>query len=275
MTDKKEINRQQIQLPDGMMADLVTYDIKGYGKAEYIENMEQESGDFRRRHSLLPKNYINVRGSDFKWNIYGDEELKEQKQAVNAFTLNFNGFQKEGKGLYIYSKTKGSGKTMLACCLANEIMERHDITVKFISTVDFIERTKDSFNNYEAKKELEQLTGAKLLIIDDIGAEIKKDWIDMVLFRIIDSRYTNNRVTIFTSNVDRESLKLGDRIKDRIHDMTVMVRLPEVPVRHQLAEIRNREFIERMTTEAAGNKTAPKAISTAKGAENNHLQYNA
>ena len=259
--NKKEISRKHIQLPDGMMADLVTYDIEGYGKAEYIENMEQESGDFRRRHFMLPKNYINVRGSDFSWSIYGDMELTEQKQTVNAFTLNFNGFQKEGKGLYIYSKTKGSGKTLLACCLANEIMERHDITVKFISIVDFIERTKDSFNDYAAKKELEQLINAKLLIIDDIGAEIKKDWIDMVLFRIIDSRYTNKCVTIFTSNVERESLKLNDRIKDRIYDMTIIIRLPEVPVRQKLADIRSREFIRNMNNvmEAAGKKKSPQS----------------
>lgn len=254
--NRKEIDRKRIQMPEGMFADLVTYDIEGYGTAEYIENMEQESGEFRRRHSMLPKNYINVRGTDFKWNLYENAELTEQKQTVNAFTLNFNTFRKEGKGLYIYSKTKGSGKTMLACCLANEIMERHDITVKFISTVEFIERTKDSFNDYSEKRELEQLINASLLIIDDIGAEIKKDWIDMILFRIIDSRYTNKRITIFTSNVERDSLKLNDRIKDRIYDMTVTIRLPEVPVRQKLADIHNREFISRMNNvmQAAGSE---------------------
>lgn len=261
--NKRELSRERIEMPDGMKADLVTYDIEGYGTSEYVENIEQSSGDFRRNHSMLPQNYMNVRGGDFSWHMYGDAELTEQKMIVNTFTLNFSGFQKEGKGLYIYSQTKGSGKTMLACCLANEIMERHDITVKFISIVDYIERTKDSYNDYTVKKELEQLIYASLLIIDDIGAEIKKDWIDMELFRIIDSRYTNKRVTIFTSNVERDKLKLNDRIKDRIYDMTVLINLPEVPVRQKLADTRSSEFIERMknTTKAAGKTRSPQSYS--------------
>ena len=246
-------------MADGMMADLVTYDIEGYGVAEFVENIEQSNGEFRRNHSLLPQNYLNARMHEFRWNMY-NENVEEQKLIVNTFLANFTGFQESGKGLYIYSQTKGSGKTMLSCCLANEVMERHDITVKFISVVDFIERTKDSFNDYTVKQELDRIIEASLLIIDDIGAETRKEWIDSILFRIIDSRYTNKRVTIFTSNVEREKLKLNDRIKDRIFDMTILLSLPEKPIRQQFAETKNKEFLQRMidTTRQPGKLRAPK-----------------
>ena len=48
-------------------------------------------------------------------------------------------FQREGRGLYFYSDTKGSGKTMIACAVANEILKTHDISVKFTSVTDYIE----------------------------------------------------------------------------------------------------------------------------------------
>lgn len=50
------------------------------------------------------------------------------------------------------------------------------------------------------KEDLEKIRTAELLILDDIGAETKKEWIDTELFRLIDYRYSNKRVTIFTSN---------------------------------------------------------------------------
>ena len=245
-----------------MMADLVTYDVEVYGVVEFVENIEQSNGDFRRNHSLLPQNYIDARMYKFRWNMYG-EDVEEQKLIVNTFLANFTGFQEEGKGLYIYSQTKGSGKTMLSCCLANEVMEHHDITVKFISVVDFIERTKDSFNDYAVKRELDQIIGARLLIIDDIGAETRKEWIDSILFKIIDSRYSNKRVTIFTSNIEREKLKLNDRIKDRILDMTILLSLPEKPIRQQFANTKNKEFLQRMinTTKAAGKLRSPQSYA--------------
>ena len=102
--NKKELFRERIQMADGMMADLVTYDVEGYGVVEFVENIEQSNGDFRRNHSLLPQNYIDARMYKFRWNMYG-EDVEEQKLIVNTFLANFTGFQEEGKGLYIYSQT--------------------------------------------------------------------------------------------------------------------------------------------------------------------------
>lgn len=58
---------------------------------------------------------------------------------TNAFVKRFDMFRKHGSGLYIYSDTKGSGKTMLACCIVNEVLKEFDIPVKFISMPEYIE----------------------------------------------------------------------------------------------------------------------------------------
>lgn len=240
-----EVSRERLELPDKKYCDLVSYEVEDYGAAEYVENMEVTNGEYRRARAMLPFSYIGMRASDFDWGVYG-EELPDQKQAVNAFILNFGAWQKEGKGLYIYSKTKGSGKTMLSCCLANELMERLDIVVKFISIPELLEMTKKSFKDFSEKAELDSIRKAELLVLDDIGTEMKKEWVDSVLFRLIDWRYTNKLVTIFTSNIEIDSLKLDERIIDRIYEMCVPLALPEKSIRRQKSDKKNSEFMNKV-----------------------------
>lgn len=182
-------------------------------------------------------------GKSIDWGKYGSENITPQKNIVNAFVINFAMFQREGRGLYFYSDTKGSGKTMIACAVANEILKAHDISVKFISVTDYIElvKAKDDVSRGNVKAILE----AGLLILDDVGAQVEnKDWITTALFRLIDRRYTNHSPTIFTSNVRMEDLKTDSRISDRIYSVSVPVIMPEVNVRRQIADKHTREFIK-------------------------------
>ena len=73
---------------------------------------------------------------------------------------------------------KGSGKTLLACCLANGLADREPISVKFISAPDFVELSKRSGNN----DDLESIYNAGVLVLDDIGSETMKDWINTFFF---------------------------------------------------------------------------------------------
>lgn len=239
---KKEVKRERIELGDGKMCDLVGYEVEGYGYVEFTENIGVSNGEFRRSRSMMPFSYLDAKCADFKWDIYG-VNTDMAKKVANSIIINFDKYQKEGKSLYIYSKTKGSGKTFLACCLANEIMNRHDICVKFISIPDLLEMTKRSFKDFTEKEDLNKIRTAELLILDDIGAETKKEWIDTELFRLIDFRYTSKRVTIFTSNIEIDHLKLNDRIIDRIFSMCVKLNLPEKSIRAMHADRENKEFI--------------------------------
>ena len=63
-----------------------------------------------------------------------------------------------------------------------------------------------------------------------------KDWINTIFYRIINVRYTERLVTIYTSNIATDALKMDERIIDRIESTTYLVELPEVPVRHMKQE---------------------------------------
>lgn len=241
--EKKELSRESVELSDGNMCDLVGYDVKDYGFSEFAENIEVSNGDFRRSRSMMPFHYLDADMAKFKWDVYGSD-IAMQRKIAESFIENFNEYQKAGKGMYIFSKTKGSGKTFLSCALANEVMERIDICVKFISVPELLEMTKKSYRDFTKEQGLDRIKGAELLILDDIGAETKKEWVDTELFRLIDSRYVSKKVTIFTSNVPIDMLKINERIVDRIFSMCIRLNLPEKSIRTMRADAENMEFMK-------------------------------
>ena len=204
--------------------------------------------DERRSRSGMPLEYVYCTGKSIDWSKYGSANITTQKNIVNAFVINFETFQREGRGLYFYSDTKGSGKTMIACAVANEVLRTHDISVKFISVADYIELVKAKDDN--SRERIKSILEAGLLILDDIGAQVEnKEWITTALFRLIDRRYTNHDPTIFTSNIRMEDLKTDSRISERIYAVSVPIIMPEINVRRQIADKHTKEFVKTIMQE--------------------------
>lgn len=228
-----------------------TYEDVGYDTQDIFLSdgtMPDSRIDERRSRSGMPQEYAYCTGRSIDWGKYGAIDITMQKKIVNAFVVNFTMFQREGRGLYFYSDTKGSGKTMVACTVANEILKKHDLSVKFISVADYIElvKAKDDASRENVKAIFE----AGLLILDDVGAQVEnKEWITTALFRLIDRRYTSHYPTIFTSNVRMEDLKTDTRIVDRIYSVSIPVIMPEVNVRRQIADNHTKEFIKTIMQE--------------------------
>lgn len=223
----------------------VTYELENYGETQpfWYSDGTVQGTEVRRNQSMIPPEYVYKRAKDFQWDIYG-ENIDLQKQIVNAFIVNFEEFARQGRGLYIYSATKGSGKTMLSCCLCNEIIEKYGIPVKFITVPDFVELIKDS-KKEESKEKADSLYHTRLLVLDDIGAQTgKQEWIDNALFRLIDYRKREFLPTIFTSNCDSEKLKMDDRTVDRIVSLSTDVKIPECQIRRKKAMDLNVKFIK-------------------------------
>lgn len=218
-------------------------DIDGYLYHTEGKAAQKKEADFRKERSRIPLEYKDLMAKDFKWGIYGVNLNKEQGKILQYITR-YEEFREKGMGLYIHSGTKGSGKTMLACCVLNEISSRYYGSVKFVNALDFLEMTKKGFN-YD-NPEVETLYICKTLVIDDIGAQLDKEWINTVFYRLVNDRYNNHKPTIYTSNLSIDQLKMDDRIIDRIDSTSFEIHLPEKSIRR---EKRQREKDEIMNKE--------------------------
>lgn len=243
IVSKTEEKRVTLPRENGSTVDCVTYNVKDYGRADYAENMNNNSEGFRRKQSMMPFHYLDKGMNNFNWDIYG-ENVGFQRKVVDSFIDQFRKYQSKGKGLYICSRVKGSGKTFLACCIANEIIKIVDTCVKFISVPELLDMTKKSFSDFKREEDMRTIKNATLLVLDDIGAQTKKEWAEEEIFKLIDYRYSNKKVTVFTSNIPKDELKIDDRIIDRINNMTIDIDIPEKPIRAMQTNKENMEFLK-------------------------------
>lgn len=203
----------------------------------------------RRKHDLLlkfadiPAGYEDVRLENFQKKVYQNAEsrksITEAAQAVKYWFDNLETMLSRGIGLYFYSHTKGSGKTRLAISIANELIEKHNIQVKFSTSIRILDEIKRTWDNREAGNESELLSSLSqidLLIIDDFGTEQIKGWVNEKFYSIINERYIEYKPTIFTSNMRLDDLRYDERITSRIKERAIQIPIPEESVRNHLAD---------------------------------------
>lgn len=200
----------------------------------------------RKERGMIPKEYKDKRVSSFNWNVYNCDVSASMKM-VNSFIFYFERYRADGMGLYIYSRTKGSGKTMLSCCILNELAYRYRVSFKFINILELFEITKKGYKGF--CDEEKQIYGCSVLVIDDIGVQMAKEWTDSVLYRLINHRYNNKQVTIYTSNININNLNIDDRIADRIDSTSYAISLPEISIRSIKSKEKKKQIIHEIAEE--------------------------
>lgn len=195
----------------------------------------------------IPFKYLNVGYGDAFWNAYQNQPMAmKAKGRIDDYV---NHFDQWSYGLYIFSDQRGSGKTMLACSIANSLKTNdRDLTLKFIAAPAYMKKLKSSFGEQDTARmniraKIREYYNCDILIIDDLGAEKRSDWSDSELFDLIDSRYTNELPTIITSNKAIRELPEDDRLKDRIYETTIAIAMPEESIRSLHADRDKEAFL--------------------------------
>lgn len=221
------------------------YTIDDYGEASFLDKPVPKNGEFRSCQSMIPFEYLGVTAKDFDWMAYGADDpiAKESKMLANAFVINFPKWRQKGKGLYIYSTTKRTGKTFLSFCLANEVMGRNDANLKYVNIIDYFDLTKRTYSSADDREERDKIMKAAVLILDDIGVDVSREWMNTKLYQMLDYRSLHKLVTIITSNYKVEQLKVDDRVKSRINDMCLPLHIPEIPIGEIKSDKENAEFV--------------------------------
>lgn len=232
----------------------------GYTYAYECEcgKIQRERIETKLRFAALPEEFRGQTVDNFRTDCYSTPQNQELARAAKMiskrFVDRFEDIQDMGKGLFFHSGVKGSGKTRLAVSIANDLVEKKMVPVKFTTALQILDQIRESWGNARGRdgqadsesQLIRDIVSVPVLIIDDIGVEQPKDWVNERFYNILNGRMVEKRTTIFTSNYRMEQLRLDDRIVNRIRKMALPVEFPAESIRTAVSKKENSELLRRL-----------------------------
>tara|TARA_B100000446_G_scaffold122042_1_gene114025 strand:+ start:135 stop:917 length:783 start_codon:yes stop_codon:yes gene_type:complete len=186
------------------------------------EEEEQKRAEFVWRH--LPIAQIPKRFADRSLNNYQvkNEGQRRALEVCTEYADNFDHHKSVGRCLLLLGKV-GTGKTHLACGIANRLLRRMSRRAVYRTVGDILIGIRASYSNRDEESETELLRpilGADLLILDEVGATKPSEFELATLYRIINGRYESCLPTVIVSNLAATELgeAIGERCFDRIKE---------------------------------------------------------
>lgn len=123
--------------------------------------------------------------------------------AMKNYVANFGELRQQGKGLLLFG-TVGTGKTYAAACIANALIDKGYPVLM----TNFARIANTVQGLFEGRQEYyDSLNRFPLLVLDDLSAERKTEYMQEIVFNVIDSRYRAGLPLIVTTNLTSEELK--------------------------------------------------------------------
>jgi len=178
------------------------------------------------REAELPKKYL--------WKFIEDfETVSDKARRLIGLVSSIRDLAPDHtwkQGYYFWGPA-GTGKTLLACIMLQELMLKYGLPGRYADlSRQLFQRLKDSYNitdeNYgESGRIMDELIDTPFLVIDDFGVQRNTEWESEMLYNLIDSRYSAERPTIITANQSIDNYKeiAHGRVYSRIQEMCKIV----------------------------------------------------
>jgi DNA replication protein DnaC len=179
------------------------------------------------------------------------DDNKSQKNAKMYVQRFVDKYPQVDVGLLILGPC-GVGKTHLAVSLLKQVIIEKGDSGLFYDFRDLLREIQGSWNAVSQTSELEILKPvleAKVLVLDELGSNKPTDWVRDTIAHIINCRYNDKKITIFTSNYldapnkqGEESLtdRIGTRLRSRLYEMCTEVEISGSDFRKQNKSAKHR-----------------------------------
>lgn len=177
---------------------------------------------------------IPTRYSDCHFTSYQPQNPSQDRAFKFATRLAMD-YPAVDKGILL-SGTVGVGKTHLAVSVLKALTER-GFSCLFYEFGALLKEIQGSYNPSTQSSEwniLAPVLDAEVLVLDELGAAKPTDWVKDTMAFIINSRYNDRKLTIFTTNYpddrrnDREETledRIGVRLRSRLFEMCKTIEL--------------------------------------------------
>jgi DNA replication protein DnaC len=199
-------------------------DVDGVRRVVRCDCWRAQVGQNRLANSNIPKRYQHCTLANFTaYNESLEKAVARARRVADAFPVVNQGLLLEGQ--------PGVGKTHLAVAVLKQVIESSGARGLFYDTRELLRVIRSTYDPSIRTTEIEVLRPvmtADLLVLDDLGAEKTSEWVDETMNLIVNTRYNERRLTIFTSNyqdipddTDPNSLlfRIGFRMRSRLHEM--------------------------------------------------------
>lgn len=161
----------------------------------------------------------------------------------------------------LFMGSVGVGKTHLAIAVLKELIEKKGVTCLFYESGSLLKAIQDSYNPVSQTSEMRVLAPvyqAEVLVLDELGATVPTNWVRDTMYQIINTRYNNKRLTIFTTNYQDEARGGAEENSDaadtkrrsrtfaaeRMQELTTLEERIGTPLRSRLYEMCKKVMIE-------------------------------